>query len=134
MKNGCAKGLGIRIAKEVQSNGLATDAYMTLFNFAFNELRLHRIETSAFDDNFASLKFHEKQGCKREGIKREAAFKNGGYKNIVTLGCLKEDFVPYLNTIVPILIKTASQEVELPNEEELSEYFDEMDDVKIIEL
>lgn len=47
---------------------------------------------------------------------------------------LKEDFVPYLNTIVPILIKTASQEVELPNEEELSEYFDEMDDVKIIEL
>ena len=47
---------------------------------------------------------------------------------------LKEDFIPYLNTIVPILIKTASQEVELPNEEELSEYFDEMDDVKIIEL
>ena len=46
---------------------------------------------------------------------------------------LKEDFVPYLNTIVPILIKTASQEVELPNEEELSEYFDEMDDVRIIE-
>ena len=101
MKNGCAKGLGIRIAKEVQSNGLATDAYMTLFNFAFNELRLHRIETSAFDDNFASLKFHEKQGCKREGIKREAAFKNGGYKNIVTLGCLKDEFMPlyeeYLN-------------------------------------
>lgn len=101
MKNGCAKGLGIRIAKEVQSNGLATDAYMTLFNFAFNELRLHSIETSAFDDNFASLKFHEKQGCKREGIKREAAFKNGGYKNIVTLGCLKDEFMPlyeeYLN-------------------------------------
>lgn len=46
---------------------------------------------------------------------------------------LKEDFVPYLSTIVPILIKTASQEVELPNEEELSEYFDEMDDVRIIE-
>ena len=101
MKNGCAKELGIRIAKEVQSNGLATDAYMTLFNFAFNELRLHRIETSAFDDNFASLKFQEKLGCKREGIKREAAFKNGGYKNIVTLGCLKDEFMPlyeeYLN-------------------------------------
>ena len=94
MKNGCAKGLGIRIAKEFQSKGLATDAYMTMFSFAFNELRLHRIETSAFDDNFASLKFQEKLGCKREGIKREAAFKNGEYKNIVTLGCLKEDFVP----------------------------------------
>ena len=101
MKNGCAKGLGIRIAKEFQSKGLATDAYMTMFSFAFNELRLHRIETSAFDDNFASLKFQEKLGCKREGTKREAAFKNGGYKNIVTLGCLKDELMPlyeeYLN-------------------------------------
>ena len=94
MKNGCAKGLGIRITKNVQSKGLATDAYMAMFNFAFNELRLHRIETSAFDDNLASLKFQEKLGCKREGIKREAAFKNGEYKNIVTLGCLKDEFVP----------------------------------------
>lgn len=60
MKNGCAKTLGIRIINNVQSKGLATDTYMTLFNFAFNELRLHRIETSSFDDNFASLKFLEK--------------------------------------------------------------------------
>ena len=101
MKNGSAKTLGIRIDKNVQSKGLATDTYMTLFNFAFNELRLHRIETSAFDDNFASLKFQEKLGCKREGVKREAAFKNGEYKNIVTLGCLKDEFMPlyeeYLN-------------------------------------
>lgn len=42
---------------------------------------------------------------------------------------LKEDFIPYLDTIVPILIKTASQEVELPNDEELSDYLEDMDDV-----
>ena len=72
MKNGCAKMMGIRISPQVQSKGLATDAYMTIFNFAFNELRLHRIETSAFDDNIASLKFQEKLGSKREGIRREA--------------------------------------------------------------
>lgn len=95
MKNGCAKTLGIRIAQNVQSKGLATDAYMTMFHFAFSELRLHRIDTSAFDDNIASLKFQEKLGCKREGIKSEAAFKNGEYKNIVTLGCLREDFMPF---------------------------------------
>ena len=72
-----------------------------MFSFAFKERRNHRIETSAFDDNFASLKFQEKLGCKREGLKREAAFKNGEYKNIVTLGCLKDEFMPlyeeYLN-------------------------------------
>lgn len=97
MKNGCAKGLGIRIAPNVQSNGLATDAYMTLFKFAFNELRLHRIETAAFDDNFASLRFQEKLGCIREGIRREAIYKNGTYKSIVTLGCLKDDFMAKYN-------------------------------------
>lgn len=92
MKNGCAKMAGIRISPDVQSKGLATDAYMSIFNFAFNELRLHLIETSAFDDNIASLKFQEKLGSKREGIRREAIFKNGHYKNVVTLGCLKSDF------------------------------------------
>ena len=65
-----------------------------MFSFAFNELRLHRIETSAFNDNIPLFKFQEKWGCKREGIKREAAFKNGEYKNVVTLGCLKEEFMP----------------------------------------
>lgn len=103
MKNGCAKGLGIRISPNVQSKGLATDAYMTMFNYAFNQLRLHRIETSAFDDNQASLKFQEKLGCVREGVKREAIFKNGAYKNIVTMGCLKSDFMvkyeEYMNKV-----------------------------------
>lgn len=93
MKNGCAKGMGIRISSEVQSKGFATDAYMTLFNYAFNELRLHRIETSAFDDNLASLKFQEKLGCQREGIRREAIYKEGIYKNVVTLGCLRSEFM-----------------------------------------
>ena len=74
---------------------------MTMFNFSFNELRLHHIEMSAFDDNIPLLKFQENLGCISEDLKREAAFKNGGYKNIVTLGCLKDEFMPlyeeYLN-------------------------------------
>lgn len=100
MKNGCAKMAGIRISPNVQSRGLATDAYMTIFNFAFNELRLHRIETSAFDDNIASLKFQEKLGAKREGIRREAVYKNGDYKNVVILGCLKKDFEEKYNNYI----------------------------------
>lgn len=97
MKNGSAKGLGIRISPKVQSKGLATDAYMTMFNYAFSELRLHRIETSAFEDNIASLKFQSKLGSKKEGVRREAIYKGGQYKNVVTLGCLKEDFFPKYN-------------------------------------
>ena len=65
---------------------------MTMFTFSFNELRLHHIEMSAFDDNIPLLKFQENLGCKSEDLKRETAFRNGEYKYIVTLGCLKEDF------------------------------------------
>ena len=91
-KNGSATGAGIRIRKDVQSKGLATDAYMTLFKYAFEELRLHRINTSAFEDNLASLKFLEKCGCKREGIQREAIYKEGTYKNLVMLAILEDDY------------------------------------------
>lgn len=100
MKNGSAKGLGIRISPAVQSKGYATDAYMTMFNFAFNELRLHRVETSAFEDNAASLRFQEKLGSRREGVRREAIYKGGMYKNVVVMGCLKEDFMPIYNKYI----------------------------------
>ena len=33
---------------------------------------------------------------------------------------LKEDFVPYLDMIIPLLLKTANQEVEAPSEGETS--------------
>lgn len=93
MKNGCAKGLGTRIAPKFQSKGYATDARLTLYNFAFNELRLHRMEATAFDDNLASIRSLEKSGCVKEGVRREAIYKNGTYKNVVTFGCLKEEFM-----------------------------------------
>ena len=39
---------------------------------------------------------------------------------------LKEDFIPYLNTMVPILLHTASQEIEMPGEEALTELLEDM--------
>lgn len=98
-KNGSAKGAGIRVKKGIQSKGVATDAYMTMFRFAFDELRLHRVSTSAFDDNIASLKFQEKCGCRREGIQRDAVYKNGRYKNLVTLGILAEEYREHAKSI-----------------------------------
>lgn len=92
-KNGVATSAGIRITKDVQSRGIATDAYMTLFKYAFSELRLHRINTSAMEENTPSLRVMEKVGCKREGLMRDAIYKNGYYHNIVTLGILDSDYI-----------------------------------------
>ena len=91
-KNGVATSAGIRVKKDIQSKGVATDAYLTLFKYAFLELRLHRINTSALEENTRSLHVMEKVGCKREGLKREEIFKNGEYHNVVTLGILEQDY------------------------------------------
>ena len=92
LKNGVATSAGVRVRRNIQSKGVATDSYMTLFRYAFNELRLHRINTSALEENEVSLHVMEKVGCKREGIKRETVYKNGQYHNMVILGILAEDY------------------------------------------
>lgn len=92
-KNGTAYGLGMRIAKtEIRTRGLATDAWMTLMRYAFDELRLNRINGSALAYNYASLRVCEKVGFKREGIRRQAVYKNGEYIDEIMMGCLKSDY------------------------------------------
>lgn len=92
-KNGVASGLGMRIAKkEIRTKGLATDAWMTLMRYAFNELRLNRINGSALVYNKASLRVCEKVGFKVEGIQRQAVYKAGEFVDLVILGCLKSDY------------------------------------------
>lgn len=92
-KNGSAYGLGMRIAKkEIRTRGLATDAWMTLMRYAFNELRLNRVNGSALSYNKASLRVCEKVGFKVEGTQRQAVFKNGEFVDVIIMGCLKSDY------------------------------------------
>lgn len=92
-KNGSASGLGMRIArKEIRTRGLATDAWMTLMKYAFDELRLNRIDGSALAYNKASLRVCEKVGFKVEGTKRQAVYKDGKFVDLIIMGCLKSDY------------------------------------------
>lgn len=92
-KNGVATGLGMRIAKkEIRTRGLATDAWMTLMRYAFDELRLNRVNGSALSYNKASLRVCEKVGFKVEGVKRQAVYKNGAYIDVILMGCLRSDY------------------------------------------
>lgn len=92
-KNGVATGLGMRIAKkEIRTKGIATDAWMTLMRYAFEELRLNRINGSALAYNKASLRVCEKVGFKKEGVQRQSIYKNGRYEDVILLGCLRSDY------------------------------------------
>ena len=92
-KNGTADGGGMRIAKkEIRTRGLATDAWMTLMRYCFEELRLNRVNGSALIYNAASQKVCERVGFKREGIMRQAVYKNGEFHDVVMYGCLRSDY------------------------------------------
>lgn len=98
-KNGSASGLGMRIAKkEIRTKGLATDAWMALMRYAFEELRLNRINGSALEYNKASLRVCEKVGFKVEGVQRQAVYKNGKFHDLVIMGCLREDYEELIRT------------------------------------
>ena len=76
----------------MRKRGLATDAWMTLLRYAFEELRLNRVNASVLVFNKASLRACEKAGFKVEGQRRQAFYKNGEYIDAVMLGCLRSDY------------------------------------------
>ncbi len=97
-KNGVASGGGMRIfKKEIRTNGLATDAWMTLMRYVFEELRLNRINGSAIEYNIASQKVCSKVGFKEEGRQRQAIYKKGKYFDVIQYGCLREDYMELIN-------------------------------------
>ena len=92
-KNGTADGGGMRIAKkEIRTRGLATDAWMTLMRYCFEELRLNRDTGMALEYNLASQKVCERVGFKREGLMRQAVYKNGQFHNVIMYACLRSDY------------------------------------------
>ncbi|EJR92227.1 MULTISPECIES: GNAT family N-acetyltransferase [Bacillus cereus group] len=59
---------GFTLDKEHNAKGYTTEALQLVVDFAFRELKLHRIEAGAMLDNIASIRVLEKVGFKKEGI------------------------------------------------------------------
>ncbi len=88
---------GIKLSsKEKRNKGIGTDSVMAIQRYAFDELGLHRLNSSRFEFNVASEKLYKKCGWTDEGIKRESAFKRGQWRNLVMMGILESD---YRNTV-----------------------------------
>ncbi|SME38107.1 Putative ribosomal N-acetyltransferase YdaF [Bacillus mobilis] len=68
---------GFTLDKEYNAKGYTTEALQLVVDFAFRELKLHRIEAGAMPDNIASIRVLEKVGFKKEGIAKENLKING---------------------------------------------------------
>ncbi len=80
MGNFCSCFLGYRIDKDECSNGLATEAVSEVTKFAFNMLKLHRIEANIIPENKASIQVVTKLGFVYEGASEKYLLINGKWQ------------------------------------------------------
>lgn len=84
---------GIKLAnKKNRTKGIGTDTVMAIMRYAFDELNLHRLDGSWFDDNVASKGLYTKCGWTVEGKRREYVFKKGKYRDLMIVGILASDY------------------------------------------
>jgi ribosomal-protein-alanine N-acetyltransferase len=69
--------IGYWVGERYSGRGLMTDAVKVVSHFAFDELRLHRIEAACIPDNARSIRVLEKAGFRREGLLRSYLRING---------------------------------------------------------
>lgn len=84
---------GIKLANvERRQKGIGTDAVMAIMRYAFDELGLHRLESTRFEFNLPSVRLYTKCGWKVEGLKRECVYKRGSWRDLSIMSVLESDY------------------------------------------
>lgn len=86
-----ATEIGYLLASRYWGKGLATEAAALLIDFAFGELKLHRVWAGADPTNTASIRVLEKIGMLYEGTRREDMFKDGKWRDSAVYAILETD-------------------------------------------
>jgi ribosomal-protein-alanine N-acetyltransferase len=88
-------GGGIWMNSRYQGHGYGSEALGEKIRFAFEELKLRRLENGFFKGNEASLRMQQRFGFKLEGEKRSAylCMADGLLKNECITGLLREEWI-----------------------------------------
>jgi ribosomal-protein-alanine N-acetyltransferase len=89
-----AGSIGYWVGAPFARRGFMTAALLALVPFAFQGLRLHRIEAACIPTNAASIALLEKSGFKREGYAREYLCINGAWQDHLLYARLADDPAP----------------------------------------
>jgi [ribosomal protein S5]-alanine N-acetyltransferase len=97
IRRGCAQtgNLGYWTGAVHARHGYMTGAVSSLLPFAFQTLRLHRIEAACIPANVASIRLLEKTGFRREGFAREYLCIDGVWQDHLLYARLKHDPAPF---------------------------------------
>lgn len=73
--------IGYSLDKQYNGNGYTTEAVSLTVKFAFDELKLHRIEAGVMLSNIGSMRVLEKAGFHKEGIEQKGVKINGRWED-----------------------------------------------------
>ncbi len=72
--------------------GIGSWAVRMTRDFAFEALRLHRLELDVFSFNPRAVRAYEKAGFRREGVRREAVLDGAAYGDDVLMAILEDEW------------------------------------------
>ncbi|MBF7096562.1 GNAT family N-acetyltransferase [Alkalibacter mobilis] len=85
--------LGYKIDGRETNQGYMTEACERLIRYAFEDLKLHRIEINVIPDNDSSNRVVEKLMFRREGFSPRYLFINGKWKDHIRYAMTREDWI-----------------------------------------
>lgn len=78
--------------KNAWGKGYAKEAAVLLCKHGFDSMNLHRIACGTFSNNLGMQRLALSLGMSREGVRRQAAYKNGCWLDVIEYGMLQEEF------------------------------------------
>ncbi|WP_132058305.1 GNAT family N-acetyltransferase [Halorussus amylolyticus] len=84
--------IGLWLAAEYHGRGYGTEASRLVTDYAFRELRMHRVMARVLAHNDASRRIWEKLGFEQEGVHRDEAYHDGEYVDVRYYGVLDDEW------------------------------------------
>ena len=86
--------MGIMVGdKNYWEKGYGKDAMRVMLDYAFKELKLHRVELGVYEYNPRAIHVYESLGFRREGVKREHTFYDGKFYDEIIMGILESEWL-----------------------------------------
>jgi diamine N-acetyltransferase len=93
---------------------VAVEAMKLLYEFAFDELMLHRVHGTVVAENRLMLKWQTYLGMREEGVLREHYLIDGTYRDAICLALLEDEFrsqaLPRMNVLIGAAKATIREE------------------------
>jgi ribosomal-protein-alanine N-acetyltransferase len=84
--------LGYKLSREYWRKGIMNESIKGAMKFAFEELKVNRIEALVDIDNLASMRLLLKLGYKKEGILRQYEKEIRGFVDLAMFSILRDEF------------------------------------------